>query len=70
MIYIVVDDEQALLIANASEGVEIRDRRGRRLGVVAHCEEDDTTVALRRRASNAPRFSTGEVLERLRAVDD
>src|SRR5262249_33011460 len=39
--HIVVDDEQARLIAEATEIVEIRDSRGRHLGYVAHGYGDE-----------------------------
>ena len=66
---IVVDDQQARIISEASETVEIRDRQGRRLGYVAHgFTEEDITIAKERLTSNEPRYTTQEVLARLRPV--
>ena len=70
MPHIIVDDEQARLISATSENVEIRDRSGRYLGRITHgFTEEDIAIAMRRRASNKPRYTTEQVLERLKALE-
>ncbi len=70
MQHLVVSDEQARLIAQTSEGIEIRDRDGNHLGYVAHgfCDAD-ITLANERKASDEPRHSTREVLDHLRSLE-
>lgn len=66
--HIVVDDQQAKIIAEATHCVEIRDRNGEHLGYVAHgFTEEDLAVARRRLESGEPRRTTREVLDRLRS---
>ena len=68
--HIVIDDQQAKIIAEATDWVEIRDRNGRHLGYVAHgFTEEDLAVARRRLASGEPRRTTREVLDRLRSLE-
>jgi hypothetical protein len=68
MDHIVVGDQQARLILQATETVEIRDARGRHVGYVAHgLTEEDVAIAKQRLASNEPRNSTREVLDHLRS---
>ena len=68
--HIVVDDRQAKIIAEATHCVEIRDRNGKHLGYVAHgFTEEDLAVARRRLASDEPRHTTREVLDRLRSLE-
>jgi len=68
--HIVVDDEQARIIAASGESVEIRDRHGNYLGYVAHeFTAEDIAEARRRFASDEPRLSTGEVLHHLESLD-
>jgi hypothetical protein len=69
MQHIVVDDEQAKLIAEATDTVEIRDRRGKHLGYVDHTTEEDIAIAKQRLASDGPRYTTHEVLEHLRSLE-
>jgi hypothetical protein len=70
MQHIVVDDEQAKLIAEATDTVEIRDRRGKHLGFVDHgFTEEDIALAKQSAASNEPRYTTQEVLEYLRSLE-
>jgi hypothetical protein len=70
MHHIVVDDQQAKLISEATESVEIRDPRGRHLGYVAHgFIEEDIAIANERLASDEPRYSTQEVLDRLQSLE-
>jgi hypothetical protein len=70
MLHIVVDDQQAKLIAEATEGIEIRDPRGNHLGYVVHgFSEDDVVIARERLASEALRFTTREVLDHLQSLE-
>ena len=71
MAHIVIDDEQARLIAESNERVEIRDRKGNCLGyVLPEFSEADIALAKERRDSDEPRRSTAEVLEHLRSLSD
>jgi hypothetical protein len=46
MQHIIVDDQQAKIISEATELVEIRDPRGRHLGYVAHgFTDEDLAIA-------------------------
>jgi hypothetical protein len=66
MRHIVVDDDQARMIAEASEGIEIRDRQGNHLGFVAHgFTDDDIAIAKQRLASDERRYTTKEVMDHL-----
>ncbi|MBW3600303.1 MAG: hypothetical protein KY475_23925 [Planctomycetes bacterium] len=70
MNHIVVDDEAARTIAESSEGVEIRDRSGRPLGYVAPLvSEEEIAIALKRRDSDEPRYTTAEVKVYLRSLE-
>ncbi|HZW33280.1 MAG TPA: hypothetical protein VFF52_21360 [Isosphaeraceae bacterium] len=70
MQHIVVDDQQARLISEATEGVEIRDPRGRHLGYVAPgFTDEDLAIAKQRLASGEPRSTTREVLDHLRSLE-
>jgi hypothetical protein len=70
MQHIVVNDQQAKLISEATESVEIRDARGGHLGYVAHRFNDaDIAIAKQRLASDEPRYTTQEVLDHLRSLD-
>ncbi len=69
MHHIVVDDQQAKLISEATESVEIRDPRGRHLGYVAHgFSDEDLAIAKDRLASDEPRYTTQEVLDHLQSL--
>jgi hypothetical protein len=70
MPHIVLDDRQAKVISEAGQTVEIRDQRGNRLGYVAHpFTDEDLTVAKRRLQSDEPRFTTRQVLDHLRSLE-
>lgn len=70
MTHIVVDDEQAKLLAQACGTVEIRDSHGKQLGYVAPVfTDEDIAIAKRRLASDEPRRTTQQVLERLRSLE-
>jgi hypothetical protein len=69
MEHIVVDDQQAKLISEATESVEIRDPRGRHIGYVAHgFADEDMALAKQRMASDQPRYTTQEVLDHVRSL--
>jgi hypothetical protein len=70
MPHIVVDDQQAKLISEATGDIEIRDPRGRHLGYVAHgFSDEDIAIARQRLESDLPRYSTREVLDHLRSLE-
>ncbi len=70
MIYIIVDDEQARLISETSQGVEIRDKQGNHLGFVAHgFSIEELSLAKSRLGSTQARYTTQEVLDHLRALE-
>jgi hypothetical protein len=70
MKHIVVDDQQAKLISETTETVEIRDPQGRHLGYVAHAfTDEDITIARQRAASKGPRYTTQEVLDHLQSLE-
>jgi hypothetical protein len=70
MQHIVVDDEQAKLIAETTDPVQIRDRRGKHLGYVAHgFTEEDIAIAKQRAASDQPCYTTQEVLDHLQSLE-
>ncbi len=69
MPYIVVDDQQARIILEAEQGIEIRDRMGRHLGYIAHgFNEEDIAIAKQRMASDEPRYTTGQVLDHIHSL--
>jgi hypothetical protein len=66
----VVDDEQARIISESPERIEIRDRTGRHLGYVSGgFTEEDIAIARQRMASDEPRFTTKQVLEHLQSLE-
>jgi hypothetical protein len=70
MPHIVVDNQQAKLISEATGDIEIRDPQGRHLGYVAHgFSDEDIAIARRRLESDLPRYSTREVLDHLRSLE-
>ena len=70
MPHIVVDDEQARIIFESADSIEIRDRRGKHLGYVARgFTDEDIAVARARRASDEPRLTTEQVLDHLRSLE-
>jgi hypothetical protein len=70
MVHIVVDDQQAKLITEATDSVEIRDLHGRHLGYVVHeFSDEDIAIAKQRLAPGRPRYTTQEVLAHLRSLE-
>lgn len=70
MNHIVVDEQTARAISEAGETVEVRDSQGRHLGVLSRgVSERDIALAQERLASDAPRYTTKEVLDRLRSLE-
>ena len=70
MHHIVVDDQQAKLIAEATESVEIRDPRGKHPGYVAHgFTDEDVSIAKERLTSEMPRYTTQQVLDHLKSLE-
>ena len=71
MQHIVVNDEQAQIIAGATEGIEIRDKDGRHLGYVAHgFTEEDISIARQRLESDERRYKTSEVMDHLKSLEN
>jgi hypothetical protein len=70
MPHIVVDEQQAKLISEATGNVEIRDPRGRHLGYVAHgFTDEDIAIAKQRLESDHSRYTTREVFDHLRSLE-
>jgi hypothetical protein len=70
MHHIVLNDEQARLVATALNPVQVRDGKGNVLGTIAPVwTEADIADAKRRLASDEPRYSTAEVLDHLRSLE-
>lgn len=70
MLHIIVDDDQARLISQAAESIEIRDRGGKHLGYVAHeFTDDDIAVAKQRMTSGEARYTTQQVLDYLGSLE-
>ncbi len=70
MPHIVLNDEQARIILESAESIEIRDRSGKHLGYVAHrFTDEDIAIAKERMASDEPRYTTQEVLDRIQSLD-
>ena len=70
---IVVDNEQAKVILEATEEVLLRDRDGNLLGRITPVLSDEeariVVEARRRLSSNQPRFTTAEVLDHLNSLE-
>ncbi len=70
MPHIVVDDEQARIISQSDESIEIRDRSGKHLGYVAHgFTDEDIAIAKERMTSDEPRYTTQEVLDHIQSLE-
>lgn len=70
MVQIVVTPDQAKQLAEASDSVELIDSQGNRLGFFARSFlAQDIALARARAASNEPRHTTDQVLERLRSLE-
>lgn len=70
MLHITVDEQQAKLITEAAESIEIRDRIGKHLGYVAHgFSESDIAIAKERSQSALPRLTTQQVLNHLASLE-
>ena len=63
MVQVTLDDQQARIIAEANNVVEVLDHTGRVLGYVMHgFSADEISLARQRCASSQPRLTTQEVL--------
>jgi len=79
--HIILDDHQAKVLTTSPRPVELRDRRGTSLGVVAppvpaECSdkeqaavEEDVRLALQRRGEDRPRLTTKQVLDRRASLE-
>ena len=69
MARIVLTQEQAKVIEEGKDFVELRAPTGKYLGYVSHgVTEQDIAIALQRRASDHPRRTTEQVLDRLHSL--
>ena len=69
MAHIVLNDEQARIISESAESIEIRDRNGKHLGYVAHrFTDEDIAIAKERMASDEPRYTTQEVVDHIQSL--
>jgi hypothetical protein len=70
MMQIVLSDEQAQAIRNATGPVELRDQEGKLLGHVPRPFTSERIADARRRAeSDGPWYTTQQVLEHLASLD-
>jgi hypothetical protein len=70
MSYIILDEAQSRVIAQAKGAVEIRDQAGKHVGYVAHgFTDDDIRLARERAASKARRLTTADVLVHLSKLE-
>jgi len=70
MIQVVVTPDQAKLLSEAQECVEVVDVHGKRLGTVVRPPSDeDVRIAKERLKGNAKRYTTQEVVEHLRSLE-
>jgi hypothetical protein len=70
MTRIVLTDEQAKVVAAATEPVPVCDARGNVLGFVSRFwTEEDIAEAKKRLASDAPRLTTAELQAYLRSLE-
>ena len=67
---IVLTDEQAKALATVLKPVQVRDKKGTLLGTFTPIwTEEDIADAKRRLASDEPRYTTAQVLEYLRSLE-
>lgn len=72
MVQLIVDDDQARLIRESAEPVEIVDRTGNRIGILNWGHEwtpEELAEAERRARSDGPWHTTQEVLDHLKSLD-
>ena len=70
MPHIIVDDEQAKIISESAENIELRDQSGKHLGYVAHgFTDEDIAIANERMVSDEPRYTTQEVLDHIQSLE-
>ena len=70
MTQIVLSDEQAQAVQEATGAIELRDREGRLLGYIRRPLTKERIAELRRRAeSEGPWYTTEQVLQHLASLD-
>lgn len=70
MIRIVATAEQIRQLKNASEGIELVDENGNRIGIVAlEVDLEDIRIVRDRLKSDQPRWSYAEVLEHVHSLE-
>jgi hypothetical protein len=71
MVKIVVTEDQARTISEAKDGVEFVDAAGNRLGFFARpFTDEDIAIARQRAASDEPRRTTQQVIDRLKSLEE
>jgi hypothetical protein len=71
MVKVVVTEDQARTIADAKDGVEFVDAAGNRLGFFARpFTDEDIAIARQRAASDEPRRTTQQVIDRLKSLEE
>ncbi len=71
MTHIVLNEEQARIVASALQPVQVRDGKGNVLGVIPPVwTAEDIADAKRRLASNEPHYTTEQVLDYLRSLEE
>jgi hypothetical protein len=70
MAHITIDDQQARIVLESTDQIEVRDRRGNRLGYVARSfSAEEIAEAQQRLASGGPWYTTQQVLDHLRSLE-
>jgi hypothetical protein len=70
MVQVIVTADQARLLAASTECVEIVDANGKRLGTLLRPpSNDDVRIAKDRIAGDGKRYTTDEVVARLRSLE-
>jgi hypothetical protein len=70
MSQIVLSDDQARTVRTATGPIEVRDRQGDLLGYVSPPPSDAEVAEARRRlVSNGPWYTTGQVIDHLKSLE-
>jgi hypothetical protein len=70
MPHIILTDEQAKIVASALQPVQVKDAKGNILGSIPPIwTEEDIAEAKQRLTSDEPRYTTAQVLEYLRSLE-
>jgi hypothetical protein len=70
MAYITIDEQQAQMVRETSETIEVRDHEGNRLGYVSrNFTPEEIAEAKRRLVSGGPSYTTQQVLSHLSSLE-